>query len=438
MGRRVFVAVIFTILNFSEWAFAAKGEWSLTTDLKLESLYWPQKYGVDTNNTLNRLQLIPTVTGKYGDSIRLFFKPEFFWDPQNKSDEEKVFINPGEAYFKYKTPTTSVQAGSHVLNWGVTDAYNPLDVVNQRQYFDPLHAKKIGAWSLLFSHGTEHSEQELIYIPRNQTTLLPGTNSRWLPREIYIPRSVDNNVILLLPDDIRYTYVDRVSLNNALDNNVGLRLQWHFNGIDIGLTGFDGASIFPIVQPEVTGNVISISPYIVIQTDSEIKLHLKNYRQKQAGFSWVSSQLGFLFKYAGSYSLSYGDDPLLPGWTQENVVALEKNFNIGSDGLLVAVLQYSYIRDQKENDSNLSILQVFRRAWMLGARFSWGDNWTATVSGLYDSLNYSSFQEYSVGRRLFDTWTLQASADFIAGHDYTPLGIYNSNDYYGLSISRSF
>lgn len=416
----------------------AKPSWSYATDLKAESVYWTKAYGENTNNNLNRLEVIPTLAGKLSDFDRFYFKPYFLWDPQNKSPEERNFFDVGEAYFRYRGESTSIQLGSNIVNWGVTDGYNPLDIVNTRQYHDPLRSVKQGVFSLMFSHSSEVAEQEMIYIPKNKSSILPGTQSRWLPRKIYVPRTIDNDVVLLLPENLNYTFTDRQTLNEALDNNVGIRLQWRLGGIDLSLSGFEGVASFPIVQPLVTGTVIEISPKIVLQTDPDVILNTKNYRQRVGGFSWVSSQWNFLWKYATSYSQSLGDDPLLPGWTHENIVGLEKNFNIGSEGLLVGILQHSFIGTEKENDSNLSVTEIFRRAWMLGGRFSWGDHWTATALSLYDTLRFSNFQQYAVARRIHDTWTLQASAELISGHEDTPLGVYNDNDNYRLSLSRSF
>lgn len=427
-----------TIICFVPFLASAKDHWSLTIDSKIESVYWSQKYGEDTNNTLNRLQLIPTLTGKYGDAYRFYFKPYYQRDPENKSREERSFADIGEAYFKLKGESTSLQLGSNIVNWGVTDGYNPMDIVNMRQYFDPLRSVKLGVGSILLSHSSEHAEQELIYIPKNRESILPGTKSRWLPRKIFIPRTVDNDVILLLPEDLNFQYEDREIINHALDNNVGLRLQWHLGFVDLSMTGYEGVSQFPIIQPEVTGTVVQVSPKIILQTDPDIKLHTKYYKQRAGGFSWVSNQWNFLFKYATNYSQSMTDDPLAPGWSHESIVGLEKNFNIGSEGLLVAILQYSFIDDEKESDSNLSVSDIFRRSWMAGGRFSWGDNWTITALGLYDTLRYSNFQQYSIARRFFDAWTLQLSAELISGDPTTPLGVYNENDNYRLSLSRSW
>lgn len=432
------VGILILLCTLLPFQGMAKTSWNITTDVSFEGVYWTKTYGEDTNITLNRLAVIPTLTGKISNSSRLYFKPQLLWDPQNRSQEERVFLDVGEAYFRYRGEALTVQAGSNVMNWGVTDGYNPMDIVNAHQYYDPLRSVKLGTLSLILSHNTEKSEQELIYIPKSRSSLLPGTHSRWLPRRVYVPRTIDNNVVLLLPDNLNYTYSERETLNNALDHNVGLRLQWHLSNIDLGLIGFDGLSPFPVVQPTVTGNIIEISPKIVIQTDPDVILGSKNYRQRLCGFSWVSSQWDFLFKYATVYSQSLGDDPILPGRMHENVLGLEKNFNIASEGLLVAILQYSYIKSEKENDSNVSVTEIFRRAWMAGGRFSWGDHWTFTALALYDSLRYSNFQQYILARRLQDTWTLQASAELFTGRDDTPLGLYNDNDNYRISLSRSF
>lgn len=435
MGSRI---VTLTIICLIPFLATAKDNWSLTTDAKIESVSWSQKYGEDTNNNLNRLQLIPTLTGKYGEAYRFYFKPYFQWDPENKSKEERSFADIGESYFKLRGETTSLQVGSSLVNWGVTDGYNPMDIVNMRQYYDPLRSVKLGAGSILLSHNTEKSEQELIYIPKNRESILPGTQSRWLPRKIYIPRTIDNDVILLLPEHLNFIYQSREILDKALDNNVGLRLQWHLGPVDLSFTGYEGVSQFPLIQPEVTGTVVQVSPVIVLQTDPDVKLHLKYYRHRAGGFSWVSSQWNFLFKYATNYSQSLTEHPLAPGWSHESIVGLEKNFNIGSEGLLVAIVQYSFIDAEKESESNLSVADIFRRSWMAGGRFSWGDNWTITALGLYDTLKFSNFQQYSIARRFFDAWTLQLSAELISGEPTTPLGVYNENDNYRLSLSRSW
>ncbi len=441
-----FFAVLFIFTtSLTSITFAAQtrsdseqhSEWSLGLDTQLDEIYFPKDYGEDTSNSLFKLELDPLVKWKYGEHWRFYFRPVFVANPDNKSNSEKYFFDPTEAYLKFQKNVLNIQVGFNLVNWGVTDGYNPVDIVNTKQVFDPLRIKKLGALSLMVSESLPWFDYDFLYIPKARETILPGEQSRWLPREVFVPQVPDNNLVLLLPANLRYTYGSKDTLNNALDNNFALRLQKTISIFDFSLSGYDGVAGFPIVEPQVTGTIVQVSPKTVIQVNPDVILNLKTYRIRQGGFSLVSHQWDFLFKYETSYSQSYGDYVNLPGWLHENVLGLEKTFNI-PDGTLIGVLQYSFLDTQKQNDSNLSITEIFRRAWMLGGRLSWGEVWSGSLLALYDDVHSSHFEEISVGRRFFDAWTVSLTADFITGSSENPLGLYNKNDSYRLTVSRSF
>lgn len=413
-------------------------EWALHIDTKLEATYFPEVYGEETNQEFYKLELNPNYLWKYKDSFRFYIRPTFVADPGNKSDEEKYFFDLSEAYIRYQTETASIKAGNNIFSWGVTDGYNPLDIINSKQYFDPLHSRKLGALSLVYSQTLDNWDLELIYIPKNRGATMPGPHSRWLPREVYVPETPDNDIVLLLPQTLRYSYSSREDLDSALDNNAAFRIQRRGTTLDLGLSYYEGVSSFPLVQPVVTGTIVQVSPKTVVQVDPDVLLNTKNYRIRQGGFTLVSNQWNFLFKYATGYTQSLGDDKNLPGWTHENVAGLEKTFNIGQDAILIAILQHSFIFSERENDSNLSVTEIFRRAWMLGGRMTWKEVWTFSLLGLYDQTHGSNFEEVSLGRRFSDAWQVSLSASLIQGPNDTPLGVYEKNDSYTLSISRSF
>ncbi|MDG0816614.1 hypothetical protein [Bdellovibrio svalbardensis] len=414
-----------------------QSEWTFGVDTQLEEIYFPEDYGQDTNKSLFKLELDPTAKWKYGEHWRFNLRPIFIANPDNKSEREKYYFDPSETYFKFQKNVLSIQVGFNLVTWGVTDGYNPVDIVNSRQIFDPLKTKKQGALSLIISESLSWFDYDFTYIPKARESILPGEQSRWLPREVFVPQVPDNNLVLILPDNLRYTYGSNETLNSALDNNFALRLQKSISIFDFSLSGFDGQALYPIIEPQVTGNIIQVSPKTVVQVNPDVVLNTKSYRVQQGGFSLVSHQWDFLFKYETSYSQPHGDYVNLPGWIHENVLGLEKTFNF-SDGTFIGILQYSFLNTEKENDSNISLTEIYRRAWMAGGRISWKEVWTASLLGLYDSVHYSHFEEISIGRRLFDTWTLNLTADFISGSSENPLGLYNKNDSYRLSLSRSF
>ncbi len=435
--KRLFFFISILVLTSTTEARRST-EWSLNLDGKFDYIYFPESYGEETNQDLSRLELDPIYKWKYLDSWRFYVRPTFVADPNNKSEEERYFFDASEAYLRYQTETFSLQAGSNIFSWGVTDGYNPLDILNSKQYFDPLHSRKLGAPSIALSQAWDIWDYDLVYIPQNRGATMPGSHSRWLPRDVFVPQTPDNDLILLLPESLRYNYASRENLDHALDHNAAFRLQHHGSILDLSLSYYEGVASFPLVQPVVTGTVVQVSPKTVIRVDPDVTLNTKNYRLRQGGLSLVSNQWDFLFKYAGSYSQSMGDDPLLPGWTHENVLGLEKTFNIGTEGLLIAVLQHSFIFSEKENDSNLSVIEIFRNAWMLGGKMTWKEVWNFSFLGLYDVNHSSHFVEFSMGRRFLDQWVFSLTADLIAGSSDTPLGVYEKNDSYTLSLSRSF
>jgi hypothetical protein len=416
---------------------AAHADSEFGADVRLAYTEWPQNYGETTNDRLTKLEIAPGASYKPTEKTRFVFKPYLLFDPGNTSPEERTFVDLGETTLRYKGDAFTIEAGSQIFHWGVTDGYNPLDVVNPEQYFDPLHAKKMGVVNLHYSHSSEQSEQELILIPTNRAAILPGPQSRWLPRKIFIPQDPNGNEELILPDTLRYTYESRETLNDAFKDNIAARLQWHWSGIDIGVIGYEGVAGFPLVQPVITGTIEQISPKIIIRTDPDVQLRLKDYRQKLIGGSWVSSQAGFLLKYATSYATSVGEDPLLPGWEHHNIIAVEKNFQPTEALTITAVLQHAFVNTERKNESNLSVNEIFRRAWMAGARIAYGDLWTVTAFALYDSIHFSNSQDITIARKFNDAWTIEVNGIAISGAPDTPLGVYDRNDSITLSLARS-
>nr|BFD59616.1 hypothetical protein CKG001_17230 [Bdellovibrio sp. CKG001] len=438
MPSLAFYLSLILLLSATNSFAARKTEWSLHLDSRIEAVYFPQSYGEDTNDDLYRLDLNPIYRWKYLDSIRFTFKPLFVANPNNKSTEEQTFFDPGETFVRYQRENLSLQAGYNIFSWGVTDGYNPLDILNPRQYFDPLHSRKLGLLSLVYSQTLGSWDYEVVFIPLNQGSLLPGDNSRWLPRQIFLPQTADNDLILLLPENLRYHSRARKNLGTSAENNYAFRLQRRGEFIDFSLSAYEGAAGFPLIVPEVTGAIVQVSPKTVIRVDPDVTLNSYNYRIRQGGISFVSNQMNFLFKAVGSYTETLEDNPNLQKWTNENVLGLERTFTFGDSGMLIAILQYSFLNTEKKNDSNLSVSEIFRSAYMAGGRLSWKEVWSANFLGLYDSIHGSTYQEYSLSRRFLDAWVLSGTASFIQGSDDTPLGVYGKNSSYSISLSRSF
>lgn len=412
-------------------------DFNFGADINLEQTYFPKTIQSETDDHLSKFELQALADLKYKDSWRVLLHPYFLFNPQSTSDTEKFFIDPQDCSVKFIKNEFSLKIGYNIISWGVTDGYNPVDIINKKQLFNPLNSKKIGTLSILISETLPFFEYDLIYIPNSETSVLPGQNSRWLPREIFIPQVPNNDLELILPSNLRYHYGSRTSLNDALKDNFALRLQKNTSLGDLSLSAYDGAATVPIIEPVVSGTIIQVAPKTVITVDPNVVLNLKDYRIREVGFSIVAHPGTFLIKYATSYLQSVGNYANLPGWTHENILALEKHFNF-MQGHLTAILQHSFLLTDKQNDSNISLLGIFHDAWMIGGRVDWHDIWNSNFLLLFDNIHSSHLEEFSISRRLFDTWSLNFTATFISGSNHDPLGIFNKNQSTKLSLSRSF
>lgn len=430
---------LFSALLFSQTTWALqRTEWSLHLDSTFNVLLFNEEAGPNTNKDLYQLELMPIYLWKYRNDWRFVSQPLVQLSPHNLSVEERIYFDPNETYVRLKNDDFSLQLGSTLFAWGITDGYNPLDIINSRQYYDPLHARKQGALSVIFSQSFNSWDYEIVYIPENQSARLPGTQSRWLPREVFIPEGTQSEFVLNLPEELRYTYSPRQNLNDALKNNFAMRLQRPGASFDTAISFFEGAANFPLVQPEVTGTVVQVSPKTIINVDTDVTLHSKNYRIRHGGLAITVTRPQFLLKYATAYTQSLGADPLLPGWTHESVLGLEKNFNLSADLLLITILQHSFINSERNSDSNFSVKEIFRRAWMLGGRLIWKDTWTFSFLGLQETLHLSHYEEISIAHRLQDHWNISLMANLISGPKDTALGVYHNNSSVSFSVSRSF
>jgi len=215
--RRGFVVGLGLFLSSA----GAGAEWksSVSADATLEGLYWSSGALSPENN---RARAVATLripaTIRNGRAIRFRFLPLVQSDHLSPSKKERFFWDAQEAYLQLQCLPWTIQAGFNVQSWGDTDVFNPLDVVNARRYYDPFRSEKLGAAGLLLKREWELFFAEAIYIPRQRETLLPGDNSRWLPRDVYKSRSFEGvpigggqtlSGVVNLPTNMRYHYNER-------------------------------------------------------------------------------------------------------------------------------------------------------------------------------------------------------------------------------------
>lgn len=112
------------------------------------------------------------------------------------SDQEyRAFFEMKEAWVEVANPAWDLRAGFQILAWGTADRVNPTDLINPRDYYDPLDSRKLPVvaarlqihpvslegWNLQLVGLPFFRESRLpIELPDNGTAPMSLDSSRWL------------------------------------------------------------------------------------------------------------------------------------------------------------------------------------------------------------------------------------------------------------------
>ncbi len=454
--RRVVVVGLLYFLSLGANLSAnqsARAEWksSANVDVTAEGLYWASGILRPDKNRARALGTVKVPMGlRNGRTLRFRLLPIFQSDHLSPSKNERYFWDIQEGYMQLQFLPWTIQLGQNVQTWGDTDVFNPLDVVNARRYFDPFRSEKLGAPTLLVKREWESFFFEAIYIPRQRETLLPGEESRWLPRDVYRSRRFEGVDIgggqtlsgnINLPSDMRYHYNKPSVLSAVLNDNFGARMKFRFSGFDWTIAGFQGAATTPSVNLD---NPTTFSIYVRpgatsvdLNVQPDIFLKALYYKTRMVGTSFVWVLGDFLVKGASAHTaiLSNAEDGLLPKETWENALGLERTFGLGS-GSLTALAQGTYVKRPEKLDTNsVSLTRMFDRAAMAGLRWAPNERLTVLASVLYD-IHYKGHLEHAeIGYKLKDGLLGKLGADMLDGKAETPLGTYRRNDRVFISLN---
>jgi hypothetical protein len=437
--------VILAILNYlilalASPALAASAEWGGA--LTLERTQFVRSVGDGTNDAIDGLRAELTASKNWRRAHKLKLSLDGQWQPDNNSQSEKLFGNATEAYYEYKSASFVSQVGMNTFSWGITDVYNPLDVINPRQYYDPFNSEKLGVPSILLKEKAGSMSFEVVYVPWQLRTLLPGENSRWLPRGQLQVTAASGDYTIVAPNDApTYVYEKDQVWDNALSNNMAARWLLHAGHFDFSLEGYEGVGSFPDLVPDVQTRVLSVSPQIDVALESQIGLRPNYYRERLGGGSVEATRDHTIFRLASTYwdvTNSHPDVPSYPSWSQENIFGIEQSFALRSLSF-TTILQAVYNQRSlsAENDS-LSLSHLLDRAAMLGLRLASEGSWQGLLFMAVDTLGNGSVYSARFYYTLSDYWKVAASGNMIRAKSGSQMTDYNDNDNLGLSLTRSW
>jgi hypothetical protein len=421
---------------------SAKTKWSNKTSTLVRSQTRAEPVGTDVSGIREAiLTLEPEVS--FGTKLlKARIAPFFRFDAGVRSDATDRFIVDSKEISVGGKPSSQFRWAVGLLRfeWGMTDIYNPLDVVNPRNYTDLLNIEKRGSPAVHFEWSPDPWSLSLVYIPVQLPAILPSERSSWLPREVVRSRTVSagsfGTVQAILPSNFKYRYTGSEIVSAAMNHNFGLKLDRRSGGFDFSIVAFQGASVAPGLSIDSGGTVISGPPY-VIQLDPEVGLKRIEYTKRTAGlgFSWVLDPV--IVKYSGAYADKTETKRTdISGWSHSHVFSFETSHaGPGESNVTWIFGATSQINEQDGENTVSSLDRVFDKAVLLGNRWAWGEKVSFLVGAVFDTKDKGILGRLTSDWKISDGVVLNFSVDILDGPPDSALGAYRNNDRLGLGLS---
>lgn len=437
---------LIALLSLATASEARAFSYRVTPMVRSSSLYFPTTVA-NTESFRSMIHGELNAVGKFNKNVKLVVQPVVEYDPTAKkaaltqpkqvSNSEQFFYDFREANLQIRARPFTITLGNQIFNWGVMDGFSPTDMVNAKRLVSPLNSDKLGAPAATVGWNLGDFNLEALYIPIQRRTILPGEDSRWLPRSVYLNRSFEGYT-LRLPTNLQYYYLEQETLNRADHDNFGGRFRGQVEGVDFSLVYYEGMSNAPGISLQASATVVSSS---VLQFDKNVGLKPIYYRRRVAGGSIVAPIGDVILRYEGAYTQQISQSSLtkpLPGDFHEHALSLEYDFPLES-GKLTAQLQATRAQYKTSSENGTTSLgRIFDRGMIAGLRYAPDDHWAILGTLVYDTLRSGSVSVLNIDYKAMDTMTISVYASIIDGQGLTPLGTYTKNDLGALNIRYDF
>lgn len=385
------------------------------------------------NNTHILVQM--HLNHQWNQKNRLQFQSEFrkSTTPLLQAKEEPHF-EAQEAFWEYQAHSTlRFQLGQNIYNWGALDGYSPADALQPLDYGDPLKVKKRGSLGL---HGQWESSTyilEMLWVPQSTLSLLPNEKSRWWPQNLLLNYNTEFGEIQL-PENLNYSYKATTILDQADQNNYGLRIQKRFSTLDVALYYYNGLSPTPQIRPELT--IILTDP---ITTDPHIQLQPLFYRQQTSALSFVFWKDEWIGRWEGVYKDILSSSDGLDPWSFEQGLAVERSFSIWGQSFTTLLQYYHANYPTRAQNFPISHFRLFENTAVLAQRWNISERSFLLYSLLHQlsSQNYLHHIQYSTPL-ILESLKLNIDIDSIQAAENSLLGTFNSNDRVLISLEKYF
>lgn len=233
--RRLSAACLAVLACLCLAAGAALAEHEISGKLSLETRWFPRTGDFDGQRSYNAgIVAEPQLYLKDADNFSVTIVPFFRYDA---ADRTQTHFDLREAYLLLNGPLGEneweLRLGIDRVFWGVAEARNPVDIVNQTDLVENPNEKiKLGQPMAHLTLSGDWGAAELFLISYHRLRTYPGPSGRLRPA-----LGIDNDLA---------TY-ESGAKEWHLD--FAIRYSHTFGPLDLGLSAFDGTSREPVMRP---------------------------------------------------------------------------------------------------------------------------------------------------------------------------------------------
>jgi len=366
--------------------------------------------------------------------IRGFANAYFDYDPAVRDwtddKDELYYVELNEAYLTIDTECIDFIFGKKMMRWGTGDGINPMDLINPRDYRDPIASARADArLPILLANGIlllGPVTVEGVLIPKPEVNELPLPDSPWEPKGLKeLRRSAESGEIVLTPKEEPDDWFK--------DAEFAFRVSTVTGGFDLAFLYYNGYTDDPAYHRDY-------------MTDGRMRFTPRYHRYQAYGFNFAKGfeRVTIRGEVAVKPGLLFSIDPDDPSYAKDNDGLVARDLYQGVIGIdrtfftnLYINLQffYDFIENGKES---LSLKEKTHGiTFEISDKFL-DDDLNAGFRGTYFPSNEGSaaeiFAEYKIG----DNWQIAPGFMFFNGPKDSRLGQFKDNDMVYLRLRYSF
>lgn len=363
-------------------------------------------------------------------NVKILLDPRFRYDFNDSSRNRYI---PNDAYALFYSPHFETYGGLRIMTWGVSNFYNPTDMLNRKDYQDNFYIPdKLGelmvGGKFLFAQAGPLSNLafEAIHLPLFQETPLPNNNTRF---------SMSGSQL-----GIPFTKTDFQDVSDRYIDNLGLALKTSatIGAFDGGLYLYHGPDHDPTF-------------YLRINENGSIGLTSYYYDVNMIGFNGSASVWNFVFHLETALKLTNTNDPkynevfivggdVIPDNYFQFIPAIEYMFsNFLGKGDLNLALEYL---GENKHSNELQELRPFKNDVFLGAKWNLNNHLLTELQlgAVKDLTNKELVALLDGSTRIYKGLRLGVQATYVIKDDEngSVLSFFDNNTFVSARLSYNF